>query len=268
MHRTQTMCYHFVVLNKRHGPCLGEWENISPSYIKRGPIIAACLWVAHYMHLRCNLWLYYSAYSLLWVVFCPGWSVYFQEEEVKFKVKTFFTSQFHVFVLWHVCHKKCHRKWIWIWKVAYLTTVKICSLPCYTDMGLHRICWHHQSHVLSQFLFRVCGILPWCCGTNVGSGLWNRLPLIPLTNNWRSAFEDAAGSITSDHGFQKRDTGSGSGEGWSAMIFNAETYDTGWNFNLAKWHLLKTTLQVCFFSRTSWVYNVWLSFFSGREWAC
>lgn len=41
---------------------------------------------------------------------------------------------------------------------------------------------------------------------------------IPLTNNWRSVPQDAAGRITSDHGLQKRDTGSGSGEGWSAMM--------------------------------------------------
>ncbi len=51
---------------------------------------------------------------------------------------------------------------------------------------------------------------------------------IPLTNNWWSAFQDAAGRITSDHGFQKRDTGSGSGEGWSAMMFNVKKYDMGW----------------------------------------
>lgn len=60
-----------------------------------------------------------------------------------------------------------------------------------------------------------------CCGAVVP--VWAQHPeidcTIPLTNNWRSAFEDAAGRITSDHEFQKRDTGSGSGEGWTTMIF-------------------------------------------------
>lgn len=41
---------------------------------------------------------------------------------------------------------------------------------------------------------------------------------IPLTNKRRSVCQDAAGRITSDQGLQKRDRGSGSGEGWSAMM--------------------------------------------------
>lgn len=63
-----------------------------------------------------------------------------------------------------------------------------------------------------------------CCGAVVP--VWARCSeidcTIPLTNSWRSAFEDAAGRITSDHEFQKGDTGSGPGEGWSAMIFHVK----------------------------------------------
>lgn len=59
-----------------------------------------------------------------------------------------------------------------------------------------------------------------CCGAV--AQLWARRSeidcTIPLTNSWRSAFEDAAGRITSDHEIQKGDTGSGSGEGRSARI--------------------------------------------------
>lgn len=48
---------------------------------------------------------------------------------------------------------------------------------------------------------------------------------ILLTNNWWAAFGDAAGRITSDHELQKGDTGSGSGEEWSDVVFGVKAYN-------------------------------------------
>lgn len=90
-----------------------------------------------------------------------------------------------------------------------------------------------------------------CCGAAVP--VWARCAeidrTIPPTNNWWSASEDAAGRITSGHGFQKGDpAGSGPGEGWSALVLTGREYDTGWIRGeiFVKWHQPKTTAGLFF----------------------
>lgn len=110
----------------------------------------------------------------------------------------------------------------------------------------------------------MCGSLLWCCGTSLGLVRWNRLQHSAgqqlVVSFWGCSWENYIRP-----GFQKGDAGSGPGEGWSAMMLSVRKYDMGWIRSeiLVKWHQPKTTLQVCFFSRESWLEKVWLP-----EWFC
>ena len=139
---------------------------------------------------------------------------------------------------------------------GFSITIAICMSHCYTDMGFHTMCWQHQSHVLIKFLFRVYGSLLWCCGTSLGLELWNRLHnstdqqlvVTFLGCSWESYIR--AWVPKKRYSERLRD-----GQQWYSLLSD---YDMGWIMGEFLWHLPKTTLQVCFFSRASRVDNVWL----------